>query len=94
MYVRVTSALAAATLLTLAANAQAQSLPPEGELHVTYTATQMPPVSPMPIGDGKQYLQVNYIINICPAQPCLKQRPRAIRVWLASGLKNAVASQA
>jgi hypothetical protein len=63
MYVRVTSALAAATLLTLAANAQAQSLPPEGELHVTYTATQMPPASPMPIGDGKQYLQVNYIMS-------------------------------
>jgi len=32
---RVTSALAAATVLTLVSYAQAQSLPPEGELHVT-----------------------------------------------------------
>jgi hypothetical protein len=34
MYVRVTRALAAATLLTLLSYAQAQPLPPEGELHV------------------------------------------------------------
>jgi hypothetical protein len=59
IYVRVTSAFAAATLLTLAANAQAQTLPPEGELHVTFTSTQVAPVSPMPIGDGKQYVQSN-----------------------------------
>jgi hypothetical protein len=32
---RVTSALAAATLFALVSYAQAQSLPPEGELHVT-----------------------------------------------------------
>jgi hypothetical protein len=62
-YVRVTSALAAATLLTLVSYAQAQSLPPEGELHVTYTATQVPPVNPMPIGEGKQYLQFNYAMS-------------------------------
>jgi hypothetical protein len=60
MYVRVTSALAAATLLTLVSHAQAQSLPPAGELHVTYTATQTPPANPMPMGDGKQYVQFNY----------------------------------
>jgi hypothetical protein len=63
MYVRVTSALATATLLTLAANAQAQSLPPAGEVHVTFTSTQVPPVSPMPIGDGKQYVQSNNIMS-------------------------------
>jgi hypothetical protein len=49
-YVGVTSALAAATLLTLVSNAQAQSLPSEGELHVTYTATQVPPANPMRAG--------------------------------------------
>jgi hypothetical protein len=32
VYLRVTSALAAAALLTLVPHAQAQSLPPEGEL--------------------------------------------------------------
>jgi hypothetical protein len=63
IYARVTSALAAATLLTLAANAQAQPLPPEGELHVTFTATQVPPTTPMPVGDGKLYVQSNMIMS-------------------------------
>src|SRR5262249_17875000 len=62
-YLSVTSALAAATLLTLASHAQAQSLPPEGELHVTYTATQVPTTNPMPIGEGKQYLTQNLIMS-------------------------------
>ncbi len=62
-YVRVTAALGAVALLTFVSHAQAQSLAPEGELHVTFTATQVPPVAPMPIGDGKQYLQVNYIMS-------------------------------
>ena len=62
MYVRVTSALAAVTLLTLAANVQAQTLPPEGELHVTFTSTQVSPASPMTIGDGKHYVQSNNIM--------------------------------
>ena len=62
MYVRVTSALAAATLLTFVSHAQAQSLPPEGDLHVTFTATQEPAAKPMTIGDGKQYVQVNLIM--------------------------------
>jgi hypothetical protein len=63
MNVRVTSVLAAAMVLTLVPYAQAQSLPPEGELHVTFTATQVPPINPMQIGDGKQYVQVNYIMS-------------------------------
>jgi hypothetical protein len=63
MYVRVTSAFAAATLLTLVSNAQAQSIPPEGELHVTYAATIVPPVKPMDIGEGKQYQAVNMIMS-------------------------------
>jgi hypothetical protein len=62
-YVRLTSALAAAALLTLVLHAQAQSLPPEGELHVTFTATQVPPVSPMPIGEGRQYVAQNLIMS-------------------------------
>src|SRR5215471_13933788 len=62
-YVSVTSALAAAALLTFMSNAQAQSLPPEGELHVTYTATQVPPANPMSIGEGKQYVSQNLIMS-------------------------------
>jgi hypothetical protein len=63
MYVRVTSTLAVATLLTLVSYAQAQSIPPEGELHVTFAATSVPPVKAMDIGEGKQYLQVNMIMS-------------------------------
>jgi hypothetical protein len=63
MHVRVATTLTAATLLTLVSHAQAQSIPPQGELHVTFTATSVPPVAPMQIGDGKQYLQVNLIMS-------------------------------
>jgi len=62
-HVRVTSALTVAALLMLASYAQAQSIPPEGELHVTYAATSVPPVKPMDIGEGNQYLQVNLIMS-------------------------------
>jgi hypothetical protein len=63
VYLRVTSALAAAALLTLVPHAQAQFLPAEGELHVTFTATQVPPVSPMPVGEGKQYVAQNLMMS-------------------------------
>lgn len=61
--VHLKSALTMIALVTLASNAQAQSIPPEGELHVTFAATSVPPVKPMDIGDGKQYLQVNLIMS-------------------------------
>jgi hypothetical protein len=63
IYVRMTSALTATTLLMFVSYVQAQSLAPEGELHVTFTSTQMPPANPMPIGDGKQYVQQNMIMS-------------------------------
>jgi hypothetical protein len=62
-YVRMTSVLAAAALLTLMVNAQAQSIPPQGDLHVTFTSTQVPPGNPMPTGDGKQYVQTDSIMT-------------------------------
>ena len=43
MYVRVTSALAAATLLTFVSHGQAQSLPPEGDLHRLPQRKTLPP---------------------------------------------------
>jgi hypothetical protein len=61
--VRMTSAVTAATLLALASYAQAQSIPPEGELHVTYAATIVPPVKPMDIGEGN--LGRPYCITAC-----------------------------
>src|ERR1700681_2699057 len=42
-----------------AGTAQAQSLPPEGPVSVTITATVIPPVKPMPIGGGKQFVVIN-----------------------------------
>jgi hypothetical protein len=61
------SLVIAAVLLSATAafaqNAQTQTLPPEGELHVTFTGTQVPPATPMLIGDGKQYVQTNNIMS-------------------------------
>jgi len=84
MYVRVTSALTAATLLTLASYAQAQSLPPSGELHVTYTTTAVPASKPMEIGDGKQYMQVNLIMTASNEQANPILNKMAGRCQLAS----------
>jgi hypothetical protein len=39
--------------------ANAQGLPAEGPVSVTFTATQIPPSKPMPIGGGKEYVMVN-----------------------------------
>ncbi len=47
-----------AAILT-ADNAQAQSMPPEGPVSVTFTATQIAPLKPMPIGGGKEFLVIN-----------------------------------
>lgn len=37
----------------------AQGLPPEGPVSVTFTATQISPVKPMPIGNGKEFVVIN-----------------------------------
>ena len=48
-------------LLSFAAvsTANAQGLPAEGPVSVTFTATRIPPSKPMPIGGGKEYVMVN-----------------------------------
>ena len=43
----------------MATNVQAQSIPAEGPVSVTFTATQIRPVKPMPIGGGKEFLIIN-----------------------------------
>ena len=63
MYVRVTSALATAALLTLVSYAQAQSIPPSCDVHVTFTTAAVPPVKSMDVGNGQQYTQVNLIMT-------------------------------
>jgi hypothetical protein len=48
-----------AILLATAVNVQAQSIPPEGPVSVTFTATLMPLPKPMPVGVGKEFDLMN-----------------------------------
>jgi hypothetical protein len=59
VFTRTVLALSAAALISVASNANAESLPPEGPLSVTFAATQIPPAHPMPIGAGKEFMVVN-----------------------------------
>jgi hypothetical protein len=52
-------ALSCVTAVLTAGNAHAQSLPPEGPVSVTFTATQTSPLKPMPIGGGKEFVVIN-----------------------------------
>jgi hypothetical protein len=52
-------ALASVAAVLTAGNVQAQSMPPEGPLSVTFTATQIQPPKPMPIGGGKEFVVIN-----------------------------------
>jgi len=63
MYVRVTCAFTACFLLAPVSHGQAQSFPPEGPLRVTFRSTQTPPAKSMPIGGGKEYVQVNMVMS-------------------------------
>ena len=44
--------------VVLAGTVQAQGLPPERPVSVTFTATLIPPLKPMPIGRGKEFVVV------------------------------------
>lgn len=49
-------------LLTVT-DAQAQSMPPEGPVSVTFTATLIPPPKPMPVGGGKEFDLMNQAMS-------------------------------
>jgi len=55
--------LACLAVAALTANANAQSLPAEGPVAVTFTATETPTAKPMSIGDGKEYTLVSYAMT-------------------------------
>jgi hypothetical protein len=57
--IRALLTLSSIGLAMVAWHAQAQTIPPEGPVSVTYTATQIPPPKPMPIGGGKEYAVIN-----------------------------------
>jgi hypothetical protein len=49
--------------IAAASNANAQGLPAEGPVAVTFTVTQVPPAKPMPVGGGKEYTVLNYAMT-------------------------------
>src|SRR6202140_5845859 len=52
-------ALSSFAAVLTAGTAQAQSLPPEGPVSFPFPATVIPPVKPMPIGGGKEFVVIN-----------------------------------
>jgi hypothetical protein len=51
-------ALSSFAVVLTAGTVQAQGLPPEGPVSVTFTATLIPPLKLMPIGGGKEFVVV------------------------------------
>ena len=51
-------ALSSFAVVLTAGTAQAQGLPPEGPVSGTFTATLIPPLKPMPISGGKEFVVV------------------------------------
>ena len=56
-------ALSCLAAIAAASNANAQSLPAEGPLSVTFTGTQIAPTKPMLIGDGKEYTLIDWAMT-------------------------------
>jgi hypothetical protein len=52
-----------AIVLTTAASVQAQSIPPEGPVSVTFTATSIPPPKPMSVGVGREFDLLNQVMT-------------------------------
>jgi hypothetical protein len=57
--IRALGALSSVVFVLTAGHAQAQGVPPEGPVSVTFTATQIVPPKPMPVGDGKEFVVIN-----------------------------------
>ena len=52
-------ALSSFAAVLTAGTVQAQGLPPEGPVSVTFTGTLIQPLKPMPIGGGREFVVVN-----------------------------------
>lgn len=61
--IRILLAISSLAAIGAASNANAQALPAEGPVSVTFTVTQIPPAKPMPIGGGKEYTVLNYAMT-------------------------------
>jgi hypothetical protein len=57
-------ALSSVAVVLTAGNVQAHSIPPERPVSFTFSATQIPPVKPMPIGGGKEFVVVNQAMSV------------------------------
>jgi hypothetical protein len=51
--------LSSIALLATVSDMNAQNLPVEGSLSISFTATQIPPAQPMPIGGGREFVVLN-----------------------------------
>ena len=60
---RILLGLSSFVVVAAVSTANAQSLPPEGPVSVTFTATQIPPAKPMPIGGNQEYTVLNYAMT-------------------------------
>ena len=57
--IRALLALSSVVVVLTTGPIQAQSMPSEGPISVTFTATQILPPKPMPIGGGKEFIVIN-----------------------------------
>lgn len=57
--IRALLAVSSVVVVMATGQVQAQGMPPEGPVSVTFTATQIPPPKPMPIGGGKEFVVMN-----------------------------------
>jgi hypothetical protein len=57
--IRALLALSSVVVVLTTGPIQAQSMPPEGPISVTFTATQILAPKPMPIGGGKEFIVIN-----------------------------------
>jgi hypothetical protein len=58
-----TTLLVTTALVLATASAHAQSIPPEGPIAVTFTATQIPAPKPMPISGGREFVAINQVMT-------------------------------
>lgn len=56
-------AVSSLVAIGVAVTANAQSFPAEGPLSVTFTGTQVGPMKPMPIGDGKEFTLIDWAMT-------------------------------
>ena len=75
--------LSSVVLLATVSGVNAQNLPAEGPLSITFTATQIPPAKPMPIGAGKEFVMLNMAMTASndTGNPVLHKMGGRCQLW-------------